>query len=301
VGAAGCAAGTPIGGDCVSGADCESGACNGGVCVDEGAGGAGAGGSAGEGGAGATTGSTGETSSAGGGSGVCSPNGDGTVTREEVPLAAGLQAKFRVASNVMFDTAGADVAGTTTWDLSTMFAGDKSTLLETQPLAGQWFEPLFPGASYASRLTDSADVLGVFEITGDALLLRGVVSPTDGVTRTELAYEPPVKVLAFPLTAGAAWSTTSTVTGLLNGVYGVLYETYDAKVDARGDAITPFATFDVLRVGTSLTRTAGALVTTQRTYAFVAECFGTVAVLRSNVNELGTEFSSVAEVQRLTP
>jgi hypothetical protein len=35
---------------------------------------------------------------------------------------------------------------------------------------------------------------------------------------------------------------TGTVTGFVNGVYGVLYETYDAKVDARGDAITPFAT-----------------------------------------------------------
>ena len=300
---------------CRIGADCVSGVCNAnGTCVPANNGGGGAGGSA-TGGSSGTTDSTsgggGSTSTGGdggtntggsGGVGSCQPNNDGTVTSKEAPFAAGLSAKYKVAESATFDTTGTKNAdGTRTWDFTQMLSGDQSVIVETLQPTGQWWSNDFAGATYASRLSQSADLLGVFEVTADALLLRGVVSPTDGFTSTNLKYDPPVTVLAFPMKKGDTWTTASTVSGTASGVFSLYYENYDSEVDVAGTAKTPYAEFPVLRVGTDLTRTVGALVTTTRTYSFVAECFGPVATVVSNTNEFGTEFSSAAEVRRLSP
>ena len=45
------------------------------------------------------------------------------------------------------------------------------------------------GATYATKLSQTEDLLGVFELTDTRLLLRGVVSPEAGIYRTELVYE----------------------------------------------------------------------------------------------------------------
>ena len=192
-------------------------------------------------------------------------------------------------------------AGARTWDLTPMFSGDHSVLVETAAPTGAWWANDFAGATYATRLSDSADLLGVFEVKADGLFLLGVVSPEDGFTATNLEYEPPVKVLAFPMKEGDTWETTSTVSGLASGVAAFYYETYESTVDASGVAKTPYADFPVLRVGTDLTRTLGALVTTTRTYSFATECFGTVATVVSQTNELDAEFTDVSELRRLTP
>jgi hypothetical protein len=179
--------------------------------------------------------------------------------------------------------------------------GDHDALVETLAPEGQWWAPRFPGATYAARLTDDSDLLGVFEVTDTALLLRGVVSPADGAGRTELTYDPAVEVLRFPLRSAATWTTTSTVSGVASGVPGAYTERYDSQVDASGELITPFATFPVLRVRVVLTRTVGLVVTTVRTFAFVTECFGTVASVRSRDNETSSEFTRAAEARRLAP
>jgi hypothetical protein len=54
-------------------------------------------------------------------------------------------------------------------------------------------------------------------------------------------------------------------------------------------------------VATDLTRTVGALVTTQRTFTFVTDCFGPVAVITSQTDETQPEFTSASEVRRLAP
>ncbi len=307
---AGCAAGEAVGTPCEFGSECESGACKDGVCVDaSGSGGAATssgpgtgGGEAGSGGSGA--GGSGAGAS-GGGSGLCSPNADGTVARDEVPLGPGLDAKFKVASDVTLSSAGELIAGVRTWDFTASFPTDATELLETLPLSGTWYEAEFPGASYAARLSSDSDLLGIFEITSDALLLRGVVSPTgptDPAPLTQLEYDPPAAFLSFPLSEGASWSTTSTVTGFASGVVAAYTETYASEVDASGSVLTPFSTFDALRVRIELTRSSGGVpILTQTSFAFVAECFGTVATLRSNPGETAAEFSDVAELQRLSP
>jgi hypothetical protein len=281
---------------CQTGADCASGVCLAdGTCKPAGASSSSGAGSGGSGGA--STGSAGT-----GASGVCSPASQSVITRQEVPLEAGLHANFRVAENAGVSTAGTmNADGSRTWDLSVAFSGDHDEALDTLPLSAQWFGAAYPGATYAAKLSDTSDLLGVFSLTDDALELVGVASPTSGSGATQLSYDPPVTVLSFPLQEGGKWTTTSNVTGQAEGVPVVYTETYQSSVDAHGTLKTPYATFPVLRVNTLLTRVVGAVVTTTRTDSFVTACFGNVASIVSKTDELAVEFTTAAEVSRLAP
>jgi hypothetical protein len=314
LGAAGCAA-TDANAECDRGSDCASGACNDGQCVVATGGTAGSGGSAGSsagsagmaGSAGSAAGSGGSagaagSSGSGGGSGLCQPNHDGSIERSEAPLQAGLNAKFMVALSAPVDTMGTqNPDGSRSWNLAQALAGDHLALVETQPLAGKWFAAKYPSATYASVLSDTEDLLGVFEVTSATLLLHGVVSPQDGLQKTELHYDPPITVLAFPLQEGKTWQTTSTVTGFAQGVIANYTEKYEYAVDAHGELQTPFGTFPVLRTRSTLTRTVGLITTTLRSFLFPSECFGVVASITSKTNEPNTEFSQAGEVRRLAP
>lgn len=314
--ALGCEASSPAD-ECHAGSDCPSGACNDGRCVPAsggaaGAGGAaggaaGVGGSAGAGGAGAGGGvagggGSGGAASGGSGGGFCSPNHDGVLDKAETPLAAGLAAKFLVSGPAPTPSAGvAQGDGSRLWDFSAGLSGDHLVLVETQKLDGKWFASKFPGATYAARLSESSDLLGVFEVGATALVLRGVVSPADGVTKTELTYAPPVVVLDFPVKEGKTWSTASTVTGFAQGVLANYTESYQSQVDAHGTLKAPFGEFPVLRTRVVLTRKIGLVTTVVRSYLFGAECFGTVASFVAKDNATTAEVSEAAELRRLAP
>jgi len=232
----------------------------------------------------------------------CSPNKDGTITREEVPIQAGLRATYRVAENVDISTAGTPLAnGRRKWDLSVALPNDASILVETMPLTGKWYAPKFSNATYATQLRKSSDLLGVFETTPGSLTLRGVVSPAEGLYKTELTNNPPVAMLQFPLTVGATWNSDTTVSGFAQGILSTYTEKYAAQVDAAGELVTPLGTFEVQRVRIDLTRTIGLLVTTSRTYAFITECYGNIASIASKDNEKDVEFTRAAEVRRIAP
>jgi hypothetical protein len=142
----------------------------------------------------------------------------------------------------------------------------------------------------------------VFQITDDALLLLGVVSPNPGVQQTRLTYDPPVVVLAFPLAETHTFSTTSMVTGQAVGVAALYTEQYTSVVDASGTLVTPFGSTPALRVRTEMTRTSGlATLTSSRQFTFVAECFGIAATIGSNAFESHVEFTTAAEIRRLSP
>jgi hypothetical protein len=184
---------------------------------------------------------------------------------------------------------------------------------EAQSLKGKYYETTYPNATYATKLSNSSDLLGVFETSPGALLLRGVVSPamggTNGSNGTQLTYTPGVSILAFPLIINAMWSTDSAATGTAAGIPLALaaktQEKYDSKVDAAGTLKTPLGTFDVLRVQVLLTRTVGTApfttVTTVRTFAFVTECYGTIATVTSSDNETAAEFTHAVEIRRISP
>ena len=232
--------------------------------------------------------------------GLCRPDGDGVISRAEAPFGPGLMARYRTASDVGVDTAGADLGdGRRRWDLSSMLPGDHDLDVVTEPLDGRWFSDRYPGADYVARLGDETDLLGVFRITETQLELMGVVSPTEGAGRTELAYDPPVKVLVFPLELGARWSTEARVTGVAQGLAANFGDTYQSEVDARGELVTPFAPLEALRVRTTLTRTVGFSRTTVRQFSFAVECFGTAATIVSEDDETEVEFDRAAEIRRL--
>lgn len=234
----------------------------------------------------------------------CVANKDGTITREEVPIQAGLRATFRVAEDVEISTAGTDIGnGRRKWDLSAALPNDASVLVETLPLTGKWYAPKYQSATYATQLRKSSDLVGVFETAPGALKLRGVVSPDEGLYKTELTNDPPVSMLEFPLAAGKAWTSKTTVSGVAQGVALIptYTEDYSAQVDAEGELVTPLGKFDVLRVRVDLTRTWGFSVTTLRTYAFITECYGNVASIASKDNEKNVEFTRAAEVRRIAP
>jgi hypothetical protein len=249
----------------------------------------------------------------------CSPNNDGTITREEVPIAAGLHATYKIGSNedlpAGYVTGVVGAGGKRTWDFSAPLASDVGVLVETQSLKGKYYETTYPNATYATKLSNSSDLLGVFETSPGALLLRGVVSPamggTNGSNGTQLTYTPGVSILAFPLIINGMWSTDSAATGTAAGFPLTLaaktQEKYDSKVDAAGTLKTPLGTFDVLRVQVLLTRTVGTpgitltTVTTVRTFAFVTECYGTIATVTSKDNETEAEFTHAFEIRRISP
>lgn len=295
---------------CLTGADCASGVCNAdGTCdVTTTTSSSGTGGS-GSGGAGGATSSSSSSSSSstgtGGGSVTCAPDNDGAITRQEMPLAAGLHATYEVADGATFDTAGAsNTDGSRTWDLKVSFSGDHALLVETQALdSGAWYAADFPGATYVTRLSDTNDLLGVFKLTNDALLLLGVASPVDGATATKLVYATPIMVLSFPLTEGKTWDTLSAVTGKVQGIPigGVYNEEYTSTIDAHGTLKTPYSDFPVLRVHTKLLRFLNGTWMERHTHTFVTECFGTVGTIVSKDYETAVDFTATSEIWRFAP
>lgn len=311
-----------VGADCASGVCLRDGRCAAPEDVDAGTDAGAGGGDAGQGGDDAGT---------GGGAGLdggqdagtpvgCLPNHDGTIERGEVFFQAGLRATFRVSEAAPFSTAGtASGDGGYAWNFDTALAGDAARLVETRALAGEWYEAEYPDAGYVSELGQGSDLLGVFSSASDGLYLQGVVSPTDGTTSTRLRYEPWVKVLQFPLREGDAWQTDTTVSGRYQGYVvgnaafgtGLPFqrEVYASTVDRVGGAVTPYSStaFPVLRVRTVMERFTRVYTLnpwysalTLRSFTWNTECFGTVASVTSTDNESSTEFTSAAEVRRLS-
>jgi hypothetical protein len=236
-------------------------------------------------------------------SAACTPNHDGQITLAELPLVPGRSATFRIATNATWDTAGhANGDGSRSWDLTGQLSGDADHMLALASPAGAWWQADFASATYATTLSSSSDLLGVFALDASGLTLLGVVSPAGGATRTELTYDPPAKIVALPIAAGATWSSTSTVSGLAQGVGAAYTEKYASRVDQVGTLAAPYGTFPVLRIATDMTRTSGlATLASNRTFTWAAECFGFVATVTSQSFETGSEFSNDAEVSRLAP
>jgi hypothetical protein len=238
-------------------------------------------------------------------SSLCAPDHNGMITLDEMPLEAGRRARFRFATNATFDTAGEiEAGGARRWDLSAALAGDMDRVVELESPDGAWWQAVLPTATYAVQLTRSSELRGVFrvDVAAQQVELLGVVSPEAGALRTELTYDPPARVVALPIQANAAWSSTSTISGLAQGVITAYSERYQSRVDQVGTMVTPYGEFPVLRIATDLTRTQGVVtLSTSRTFAWNAECFGTVASATSREFETGAEFTDPAEVRRLVP
>lgn len=296
---------------CRVGADCPSGVCLiDGVCqplddagAEPDAGGADAGTDAGSADAGTPDGAVDAGTDAGPeDGGVGCGDADGTLTRAELPLPLSVAVVRRVALSTSVDTVGATRGdGTRLWDFEGPFSGDADRTDQRMPLDGQWFADDFAGGTYTLPLSADDDLLGVFQLNDNALLLLGVVSPDDGAFRTELEYDPPAPVWRFPLRVGETWEETSSVSGVLNGVLSAYSETWSVAVDASGDVGTPAGVRSVLRVNTELTRTVGVVVTRSRRHAYVEECVGTVAQVFGVDGDTSAEPAMASELWRVAP
>jgi hypothetical protein len=236
-------------------------------------------------------------------SGLCTPNHDGQITAAELPLIAGRTANFRTATNVAIDTAGhANGDGSRSWDYTAQLAGDADQPVALASPTGAWWQSDFPSATYAVPLSASSDLIGVFEVGSATVTLLGIVSPSAGALQTKLTYDPPAEILALPITTGATWTSTSTVSGTAQGAVTAYTEKYSSRVDEVGTVKTPYGDFPVVRIATDLTDTEGGVTLhTKRSFAWVAECFGSVATIQGKDNDTSAELSQAAEVRRLAP
>lgn len=233
--------------------------------------------------------------------GPCTANFDGVITRDEVILRAGLSGTFKVATDAPVDLEGEMAEGERFWSFDQNLPGDQLELIELRDPDQFWFSQDFPRATYVAKLSAREDLLGIFQATDDALLLLGVASPEDGLFETNLDYDPPVEILQFPIELDKTWAGEHDVSGIAQGAIVVYDEDYFSEVWATGTLDTPFGSFDVNVIRVELTRTIGFVETTIRTYAFVSECFGTVATVTSQDDEDEIFFTEAAEIRRLAP
>lgn len=244
---------------------------------------------------------------------ICQPVGDGVIRRDQFPVATGFEVPYEFALDVQVDLQGEQIDGTTVWDLEEIDGDEFVEQLEIRDPEDYWFGDEFPEADYAVELSVQEDELGMYQVTDDELRLLGLATPhgpDSGEDHTNIEYDPPIDVLQFPLEEGDSWSVGIEAEGdyAEYASYRGHDESYDVQVDDAGEVITPYGTFDVLRVYTvrehpTLTFVWGWPTLTDvetRVVAFVAECFGTVARIISDEDENAPNFDEAAEVMRLT-
>ncbi len=230
---------------------------------------------------------------------ACLPDLDGRLVAAEVPVALGVALDYYVAEGVAVDVAGAGSGDTLRWDWSVERAADVVEATIADGLGARWYAGSFPGGQFVSAAAGGLD--GIYAKDDQGVYLLGLASPTDGAQRTILRYAAPVAVLRFPLTVGARWTETGTITGgTLNGLPYNGADTYELAADARGELHVPYVRFvDALRLRTRVTSTPaiGGGATTRRQVGFWSECFGEVGRATSRANE-PTENFTTAETQR---
>ena len=241
---------------------------------------------------------------------LCAPNHDGMIEANEVPLAAGKMANYRIATSATWNTQGTASSGETrTWSLTGALANDADGAVTLDAPAGKWWaaDASFSTATYVTTLAKSSDLQGVFHVDSTGVTLLGVVSPSGGSGSTELTYDPPARILAVPFGASSTWTSSSTVTGTTAAFpFGVNYtEKYVSNVDQTGTMSTPYGDFPVLRVSTILAQSQlGSVYYSVHSYAWITECLGSVATATAGSTTSvspDSEFGSDAEVRRLIP
>lgn len=237
----------------------------------------------------------------------CVGDGDGVLEPGELVYAGDLDVHARYLVN----QPGVELDVADRWDLR----GEADGLvldLGPQPLAGRWYAARFPDAGFAGLLDASEGTWGAWRLADDGLELLGLA--TEQAEGTALAYSEPVRVLPLPLAVGDSWQSDVDAEGLVMGepvprdlgADGVisLRHRWDFVVEERGTLAVPLGDLDALRlratVSTELHNSAAGLVASdvQRVDLYVAECLGTVARVRSRLDEPDADFTTAVEVLR---
>jgi hypothetical protein len=236
----------------------------------------------------------------------CLPNLDGHIDSSELRASIGTAAHYLVSTETPVSLGGSvDASGRRRWDLSAPQNGERAVTLTGIALAGAWFADTFPTAELAVPLDADATLYGVYRQDDQALWLLGIASadPSPPEGKTLLVYDTPIAALRFPLADGMAWSSSGQITGgtLRGGPYAGR-DTYDLRVDGAGEVDVPeFTVTQALRVRATVTvaPAAGNPVVHKQT-SFFFECFGEVARATSHDGETQDDFTTAAELRRLT-
>lgn len=239
----------------------------------------------------------------------CVPNNNGIITRAETPVSFDLAPRFTAGGTeetpVPVDLVGVVENGTRVWTFDTPYSSDRQVQIGASANEGFWFSPSFPTADYVAPLDADAQNFGAFRREENELLLLGVASADESVD-TLLTYDPPVVALAFPLEVGQTFSSTTDVSGTLEGnSFYTSTDTHTMTVDERGILRTYSGDIDVLRMRLELELEIPVpffpFLLTYRyvRHSFLTECLGQVGFVASKEDEPENNFTEAVEVRRL--
>ncbi|MEM7608909.1 MAG: hypothetical protein AAF411_26475 [Myxococcota bacterium] len=239
---------------------------------------------------------------------TCVPNLDGVVEANELAPTLGIPVSLLTAPvgvERQVDVAGIVVDGRRRWDLGADFADDQLARIEASDLSARWFAGRFPDGEFISPLDLAGDLLGIFRHDDDALRLLGVASAEEAPAQgqTLYGYDTPIVVYRFPLRQGDEFIASSTITdGTLLGLPYAGRDTYEVRVVSTGVLTLPDLEFEQAhRVDTRITvaPAVGAAVV-RRQVSWIFECFGEVARATSRSGEETVDFTTAAELRRLS-
>jgi len=243
----------------------------------------------------------------------CVPNLDGRIDPNELEAAIGIPVTLLVSPPGVerpVDLVGQVVAEQRVWDFATDYADSTLARIEAAEVEGQWFEAEFPddgtpGTRFVTPIDAGGSTVGIYRKNDDALSLLGVASaqpdPPEG--RTLLVYDRPIALYRFPIEAGASHVSTGEVSGgTLRGLPYAGRDIYEVEVRSSGRIELPDLAFDqALRVDVRVTvEPAVGAATSRRQVSFLFECFGEVARATSRPDETAIDFTTAAELRRLS-
>jgi hypothetical protein len=242
---------------------------------------------------------------------ACLPNLDGSIDESQMPVALGVPANFLVSpagTTRTVDLAGTvNDAGQLVWagNWSTDYADDQLAAITATDVSTKWYAASFPSAQFVLPF-DPGDVTeAIYSEDSTTLWLWGFASsqqnPSNG--ETLLPYTNAVAAFQFPLQVGNQWTATGTVeNGLIDGLPYDGVDSYTFDVEAAGILQLPELAFtQALSVHSQVTTVPVVGETTSvRQVSFLFQCFGEVARATSQPNEPNDDFTTAAQVRRLS-
>ncbi len=245
----------------------------------------------------------------------CVPNLDGRIDAVELAPALGVSVGLLVSpagTERSVDLVGAVIEERRVWDFSLDFADDQLARLSASALEEHWFADDFAaitaglsGEIFVSPIDAGGRTLGVYHHDAQALSLLGTASaaedPPEG--RTLLVYGAPVALYRFPIEPGAEHVSVGEVrNGTFRGLPYAGRDVYEVSVVAAGRVELPDLSFtQAHRVDVRVTvEPAAGAPSTQRQTSFLFECFGEIARATSRLGESAEDFTTAAELRRLS-
>ena len=223
----------------------------------------------------------------------CTPNRDGMITADELPIALGAQLDYYASTNINVALTGNVI------DLSQERASDTVVALGPVALGAQWYAASFAAGQFAVDAGSGLD--GIYHQDAQGLWLDGTASQATS-PKTLVRYPVPIAVIRFPVVDGQAFTTTAQIPdGVISDLPFIGTDKVDVDVTAVDRLDVPYVEFSpVMRVRTHVVRapSTGTPTVGKRTTILLFECFGEVARAESKQDEPSPDFTTAAYLRR---